>query len=302
MTDNAGDVSPSQPAQSGTSESSGGSSWWKWLLGCGCLGFMALMCTGVAGVAYSGYVMKSVYDSARKGVEVRSEVIEKRKKLVEREDFKVSLEEPLSAGDYDEFQATIDDWRDTEPFREIESLADEDDSGGEKSFFEQMRIMYKIWKSATALQKLGTLYIETVEEHGGIEPHYQRLLRIGAVVAAAHEVSSDHRFERPGEPASDEVAELLYEQNDKVLKAYGDKIDELRSGSPTFQELAQSGDLGTYAVATLPTESYAPWNGYSVEEREKLIERFAWGVVAESLTFGGFAFPVTFGKKLPVGG
>ena len=115
-------------------------------------------------------------------------------------------------------------------------------------------------------------------------------------------MATDHRFDNPSEPVSDEVARMLYHDHESVLEKYGDKIDRLRSKTFTFQELAQKGELGTFALATLPVESYQPWFDASVERREKIIEQFAWSVAAESLTFGGFAFPVTLGKKLPLGG
>ena len=293
-------MSEQQPEASEQSSGSGGSSWWKWLLGCGCLGFLLLTCSGVAGVLYSSYVVKSVYDNVREGVEVRAEVVEQRQKAIEGGDIAVDLEQPLTADDYETFGETVEGWKQTEPFQEIKSLAETEEAQSD-SFVEQLRVMYKLWKSAAALQQLGTHYIETIESHGGIETHYNRLLRIGAVVAAAHEVATNHRFDKPGDPTSDAVATLLTDEHDATVEAYGSKIDQLRSGTHSFEKLVQRGELGVFALATLPTESYEPWANYSEEERDKLVEHFGWSVVAESLTFGGFAFPVAFNQGLPVG-
>ena len=289
-----------QAEASRQSSESGGSSWWKWLLGCGCLGFLLLTCSGVAGVLYSSYVVKSVVDTAREGIEVRAEVVEKRQKAIEGGDFAVDLEESLTADDYRAFGETVEEWKQTEPFQEIKSLAETEEAQSD-SFVEQMRVMYKLWKSAAALQQLGKHYIETIESHGGVETHYNRLLRIGAVIAAAHEVATDHRFDNPGGPTSDAVATLLTDEHDATVKKYGSKIDQLQSGTQTFEKLAQRGELGVFALATLPPESYEPWASYSEEERDKLVEQFGWSVVAESMTFGGFAFPVAFNQGLPVG-
>ena len=172
--------------QAQTGESGGGSSWWKWLVGCGCLAALMVVCTGGAGIAYSGYLASQVYQTAREGIEVRAEVVEKRQKLVEGENVEVNLEKPLEGEDYEAFVATLETWRSTEPFKEIESLAETEETQGEPSLMQQLSVMYKLWKSAAALQKLGGEYIAAIEEHGGIDTHYQRLLRIGAVIAAAH--------------------------------------------------------------------------------------------------------------------
>lgn len=291
-----------QQAQT-TDQSSGssGSSWWKWLLGCGCVGVLLVMCTGVAGVLYSSYAVKSTYDSVQEGVEVRGEVVEQRNEALENTDATVDLEAPLTAEDYESFEATMEAWKNSDSFKQLESLSEQETSDQDQSLVQQVRAMYQLWQAVSSLQKLGTHYVEVVEDHGGIETHYSRMLRIGAVVAAAHEVATDHRFEQTDEPTSDAVATLLYEKRDEVRKKYGSTIDDLASGTHTFEELAQQGELGVYALATLPTESYKPWYDDSVEERKALIESFAWSVAAETLTFGGFAFPVTFDKGLGLG-
>lgn len=260
---------------------------------------LLLTCTGTAGLLYSGFVAKNMYEDIREGVEVRAEVVEKRREALEGRDVAVDLETPLRADDYRTFEATIEAWKNTDPFEQIKSLEEREASGDSESVTEQLRAMYEIWKAAAALRKLGAHYVETIEEQGGIEAHYDRLLRIGGVIAAAHEVAADHRFDHPGEPTSDAVADLLYQRHDEVLEAYGPKIDELRSGTHTFEQLAQQGELGVFALATVPVESYRPWVDFTTGEREALVEAFAWSVAAESLVFGGFAFPVAFETGLP---
>ncbi len=288
-------------AEPGGEEESSGSNWWKWLLGCGCAGLLFFVCAGGAGAAYFAYAFTDGVRDLQEGVEVREEVAEERREAVRGGKVAVDLEEPLSGADYEAFVETIEAWKESEPFRDLKTLSEAADSDDSPSVVEQVRAVFAIWKVTASVHELGTYYIEAIEQRGTIGEHYGRLVRLGAVVAAAHEVSTDHRFENPGDPSSEEVAELLYREHERVLEAYGSKLEHLRGGEETFRSLAESGELGAYAVAVLPRESYQPWFERGEEGREELVETFGWAVAAETLTFGNFAYPLDLGTGLPSG-
>lgn len=297
--DSDGGGAPAGEEQSGGDDESG-FPWGMACLGCGCAALMTLVCGAGVAVMFSGYFMKDFAETAQQEIEVRKEVREERMKLVEENDVEDRLERPLASGDFEAFQATIEDWKDSKPFDQLESLADYEDADGEESFTEKLQALYLVWKSASAMTKLGSEYVEAIEGNGGLEEHYERVLGIGALVAATHEVATDSRFDAGGGAASDEVAALLYDDHDEVLEKYEDEIEDLKSGDRDFESLASEGNLGAYAIAALPNESYEIWNDFSEEEREKVFETFGWTISAEALTFGGFAFPIELGTELPI--
>jgi len=277
----------------------GGFPWGKSCLGCGCLTLLLLVCGAGGFFGYQAYQWRQMEE----GIQVRKEVTQKRKLVVESRNIGANLEEPLTRSEVEAFESTIEQWKSSEPFKHFEQIQQTlDEQSDEPSVFEIFEGIWMVWSAASTFQQLGVAYVEAIEANGGIEEHYRRLQRIGGVLAAAHEVATGRHFENTESVESDELAELLYQNHGEVTQAYSDQIEAVRAEQSSFEELAGEGTLGIYALAALPKESFAPWYEISSERRKKVMNLFAWTLAAETLSFGGLAFPIEFDQTIPIPG
>lgn len=280
--------SQGQPEQT----ASGGRSWWKWLLGCGCLAIMLLVCTGGVAVVGAGwYVTSSVKQIADAEIATQEQVQERRK-LLETDELKISLDEPVRASEFRKMNATVDTWKNSEAVQDLlRIIEDAEDGGDPQTVWETIEHAYRLWQVTSSIQKVGTAYLEAIDSHGGMKAHYKRMVRTGAVVAAVHEVASGRKFPRLGEPPSDAVAEVLHEKHAEVIKKYRTQVKRLKGAAFEFEKMMGKGDLGTWALANLPADSFGPWHAMSEKERQTFIEHVTYATVGEALVFRGDFLP-----------
>lgn len=280
------------PASGGGSGDGSSTSWLKIFLGCGCFAILGFVCAGVGTTLASGYVVATMADRVESGVEVQQEYVDRREKVVQKVALGDALESPVGSEDYDQLVATVGTWKESEPFLELKNLIDKDYGD---SFYQQLQALYQVWKSVTAFQALGEAYVDALEGHGGVEAHYRRMVRVGAVLAAVHEVATDARFEAAGDATSDEVATLIADDFERIESVYGESLSRLEGATPTFEKLAQNGELGRYALANLDAESFQSWKELEPSRREKIVESFGWSLTAEAVTFGGLPYTWSLG-------
>jgi hypothetical protein len=281
-----------------TSQGSG-SSWWKWALGCGCAAILLIVCAGGLTLGGGMFYMSSTIQDVVQTEVATGEQAQRRSAIVEQNKLNLEFSEPLASGEIDAFRSTITAWKDSESVQDILGVADRMDrqSGGSESPIQTIQGIYNVWRAGTAFSKVGKAYLDAIESTGGFESYYSNMLRVGAVLAAAHEVASGAALADGGAPASDEVAKLLYKEQSRIKAAYGDRLDALNDTPFNLRELADSGDIGVWALAQLPAESYRVWHDMSREERETLIEQFGYAIVGETIAYRGTLFWVDVGSK-----
>lgn len=281
-----------------TTEGSG-SSWWKWALGCGCGGVLLIVCAGGLSLGGGMFYMSSMVQDVVDTEVATGEQAERRTAIVEQNRLNLDFTQPLQPGEVEEFRATIQAWKSSESVQDLLGVAQKMDRNSDQNEgpIQTMQALYNVWRAGTAFSKVGKAYLDAIESTGGFEAYYADMLRVGAVLAAAHEVASGATLANPGEPASDDVASLLYKEHSRVEAAYGDRLDELKGTPFNLRRLAKSGDIGEWALAQLPVESYRVWFEMSRDERETLIEQFGYAIVGETIAYRGTLFWVGLGSK-----
>ncbi|MFW5967438.1 MAG: hypothetical protein ACOCV2_07970 [Persicimonas sp.] len=333
-----GDVSQAEPsAAAGSSSGSGGGlPWGKILAGCGCLGIVAIAVLGVGGFfglkAFSGKadeagVTDLVEAFSEEGTsggegdgvdpeeaeEIRQEARESKERALDEDRLRSYLREPLTKRDVRRHVAFVEGWRDhpkneewREQYEKAEKL-DEEDPDSLSGAVKATGTFAKLGRLAAEVMEAFDAY---VQDEGGYEDYYGRMVRIAAVNLAAQAVAdADSELD---DPYSDETAEAMLEERPKVREEYEKNFDEAREAIQEAKKRKESGQQGaegtdpaamaamsgvfqnpgTVALARAPEESFETWRDMSAEERKEL-RKVLEGSIAPGQWFDFYALNTT---------
>lgn len=329
------DVTQAEPTAAGGSPSgSGGLPWGKILAGCGCLSVLAIAVIGVGGFfLYKGASEKADEAGVTDLVEafseegtgggadidpeeakkIRQEARESKERALDEERMREYLREPLTKRDVRRHMKFVEGWRDhpqnerwREQYKKAEKL-EEEDSDSLSGAVKATGTIAKLGRMAAEVMEAFDAY---VQEEGGYEDYYGRMIRIAAVHLAAQAVAdADSELD---DAYSDETAEAMLEERSKVREEYQNNIDEAREAIQEAKKREESGQQGaegtdpaamaamsgifqnpgTVALARAPKESFETWQAMSPEERKEL-RKVLEGSIAPGQWFDFYALNTT---------
>lgn len=290
-----------------------GGSCFKWLAGCGCFLLLIALCGGLVFTFFgtvAGGVVSGTFDDMRAGPEKQKQ----RTELVNWDYVDQTIESPLKARDVEQFNAMMETWKDSEAVKKLDELSKKD--GSVDTFSQFISRLSEIWSAISSLTTLGAEYVEAIEKHGGMEKHYDRLIRIGGVAAALNTLKSDKKLlekiaagqkqdkngdSQPskGLPNLDNIDSLIEEHIGDIRKKYRKKAENIDRKKSPFAELLNENKFGAYAVANVPLQSFTTWRNLPKKQQTRALESLGWSLAMESIVFGDLSTNSSMGKNIP---